>query len=792
MTIRLAASIFLGASTLWAQSYTISTFAGYPLPPLPAGALNVSVGSTMAIASDTEGNLYWSSAQLNAVFKVSQNGLLAPYAGNGFAGYSGDYGQANNAQLKQPWSVVVDTTGNLYIADQANNCVRKVSSAGVITTFAGTGTAGYSGDNEAAAGAQLDHPYGVAVDGSGNVYIADTANLRIRKVSALGVITTIAGNGQNGLSGDNGPAINAQIGQAEYLAADTSGNVYISESQNCSIRKVSTTGGISTIAGGNGCGYSGDGGPAVNAALHYPQGITLDTQGNLYIADSYNYVIRKVSTNGMITTIAGTPGKFGYQGDGGPAVSAQLLLPISVTRDGAGNLYVIDNYHRVRKVSSAGIISTYAGDGETTYSGDGGPAALAQFDNPNSAQVDPAGNVYVADSANCRIRKVSATGAISTVAGNGTCGYSGDGGPATAAELNYPSDVALDSQGNLYIADTDNFVVRRISAGGTISTFAGNGTYGYSGDGGPAAGAQFAAIYALALDSIGDVYISDPSNSAVRMVSASGMVSTVPGPIPTPTTVYDPTGLALDSTGNLYVTDTANGAVLKISTGGTISTIAGTGCCGYSGDGGPATAAALNYPSRIAFDPAGNLLIADSFNNVIRRISGNGIISTIAGSGIAGYSGDGGLATGAQLSTPYGITLGQNGTIYIEDSNNNSIRELTPCPQLSTTSAFADSTAQTLNIGIAVAPACQWSTSNLPSWVVSASPAGSGTLAVTLQANTTAADRTGTISVNGFNLTITQQSTAQVFTDVTPGSYYFDAVDLLSKKGLPGPRDLPG
>ena len=339
-----------------------------------------------------------------------------------------------------------------------------LSPGSIISTIAGNGTAGYSGDGGPAASAELNSPSGVAVDFSGNIYIADYKNNRIRRVDASGVISTVAGKGTAGYSGDGGPASSAELSTPSGVAVDTSGNIYIADSSNNCVRKVDASGVISTVAGNGTAGYSGDGGPAVSAELSSPSGVAVDTSGNIYIADDKNNCIRKVDASGVISTVAGN-GTGGYSGDGGPATSAELSTPSGVAVDASSNIYIADSSNNcIRKVDASGVISTVAGKGTGGYSGDGGPASSAELSSPFGVAVDASGNIYIADDKNNRIRKVDASGVISTVAGNGTGGYSGDGGPATSAQLNSPSGLAVDSSGNIYIADTTNYRVREVYA----------------------------------------------------------------------------------------------------------------------------------------------------------------------------------------------------------------------------------------------------------------------------------------------------------------------------------------
>jgi len=342
------------------------------------------------------------------------------------------------------------------------------TSAQVIITFAGTGSVAYSGDGGPATIAQLMTPSGVAVDTAGNIYITDQNNSRIRKVNPAGIITSIAGNGTAGYSGDGGLATNAMINWPEGVAIDDNGNVYIADQFNNVIRKVSAaTGVISTIAGNNALiGFSGDGGPATNAALWHPADVGVDSSGNVYFVDQDNSVVRKVNaTTGKITTVAGND-TAGFSGDGGPATAAKLNFPQGIAVDKPGNVYIADFYNsRIRKVNAvSGIITTLAGNGMGAYGGDGGPATSAEIYDASAVAVDDTGNIYISDYYNSRIRKVAAsTGIITTIAGNGTAAYCCDCKPATSAEIYYPEGVAVDRKGNVYIADFGNARVRKVT-----------------------------------------------------------------------------------------------------------------------------------------------------------------------------------------------------------------------------------------------------------------------------------------------------------------------------------------
>lgn len=334
---------------------------------------------------------------------------------------------------------------------------------GVISTIAGIGTRGFSGDGGAATSAQFNDLQGVAVDASGNVYIADTGNNRIRKITRNGTITTIAGTGASGFSGDGGLATSAQLNNPWRVALDASGNIYISDAGNHRIRKISVSGTITTIAGTGTGGFSGDGGNAASAQINSPKGLFVDAAGNVYIADYDNHRVRKVSAGGIITTISGT-GTGDFSGDGDAAASAQLYYPYDVTTDRLGNVYIADETnHRIRKINTTGIITTIAGTGVVGFNGDGGAAISAQLSYPQSLVIDATGNLLIAVAGSHCIRKITPGGTITTIAGTGSEGFNGDGGPATSAQLNNPHQVAIDATGNLYIAEQNNYRVRKVN-----------------------------------------------------------------------------------------------------------------------------------------------------------------------------------------------------------------------------------------------------------------------------------------------------------------------------------------
>ncbi len=669
----LLAIIFFGATipSGFAQPGIITTYVGPKLPADGGWATISDIGQVSSVAPDGAGGFYFFSPSRPRVYRVTADGRVHFFAGNGIKGESGDYAPATSAQIRggrlavdgagnlyiDEWltirkvtpdglistvpegsidgetvtsagscGIAANSAGDLFISDCFNYRIRKLTKDGLVSTVAGNGTQGFSGDGGPATSAQINFPFALAADSAGNLFIAE--DTRIRRVDSKGIISTVAGTGTQGYTGDGGPATSAQIGGSRSLAVDLVGNLFIA--QRTAVRKVTVAGLISTVAGKDTAGFSGDGGPATSAQLYDPESIAVDAAGNLFIADRENQRVRKVDPYGIISTVAGN-GTQGFSGDGGPATSAQLSNPLGIAMDTASNLFIVDNGNsRIRKVTPDGLISTVAGNGIKGFSGDGGPATSAQFYGLEGIAVDIAGNLFITDTYNFRIRKITPNGQISTVAGGGISSYNGDGGPATSALLYWPTGIAVDSVGNLFIAEMGRHRIRKVTPAGVISTIAGNGTSGFSGDGGPATLAQF----------------------------------------------HYPRGIAVDMAGNLFIADYYNARVRKVAPGGGISTVAGDGTQGFGGNGGPAVSAQLNYPFDVAVDVAGNLYIADEMNSQIRKVTPDGLISTVAGSGEQGFSGDGGPATSAALYPPRGVAVDPAGNLFISDTENARIRKV--------------------------------------------------------------------------------------------------------------------
>ncbi|MDX2219215.1 MAG: Ig-like domain repeat protein, partial [Burkholderiales bacterium] len=446
-------------------SHTVSTADTVPDPFSFISQINVAVSSVR-----TSNTITVNGINTGAFISVS-NGEYSPGCTGTFTSVPGIINAGQTVCVRHNASPTAGTfvTTRLVIGGVTGSFTSvtmvPAGSGGLINTVAGTGTFGFSGDGGAATAAQLRSPSGIALDGTGNLYIADTNNQRIRKVTPGGVISTVAGNGVQGFGGDGGAATAAQLNNPQAVAIDSAGNLYIADTSNHRIRKVTPDGVISTVAGTGVQGFSGEGGAATAAQLSSPRSVAVDGAGNLYIADTFNQCIRRVTPGGIISTVAGNA-TGGFSGDGGAATAAQLQNPNGVALDDAGNLYISDtDNQRIRRVAPSGVISTVAGNGLGGFSGDGGAATSAQLLNPLAIALDAAGNLYIPDFSNQRIRKVTPGGIISTVAGDGAIGSAGDGGAATSAQIG-PVSVAIDIAGNLYISDQSNQRIRKV----TVST----------------------------------------------------------------------------------------------------------------------------------------------------------------------------------------------------------------------------------------------------------------------------------------------------------------------------------
>lgn len=601
------------------------------------------------------------AALLFAFFTLQAAGGTYNIATVAGSDWVGDNGPATSAILLQAEGIAVDLEGDIYIADAADNRIRKVSPAGVITTFAGTGVAGFSGDGGPATSAQLNSPYGLALDGSGDLYIADLGNARVRCVAVDGTITTVAGGGLLSPGGVNegSPATAMALSAPRNVAWDGYGSLYISDFTGQRVFRMTPDGALTTFAGTGVQGAAGENGPAAAAQLSYPAGLAFDRSGALYIADSQNHAIRRVGSNGLIGTFlsATTPAGIAFDNFGtlyvaDPGAGEIVAVPASgfaiVTALDAqdvacafdSTLYGITT-GAAWQVSLYGASTMIAGGGNFAY-GDGGAAAAARLNHPAGVGVDAQGNIYIADRDNNRIRKVAANGTITTVAGTGAAGNSGDNGPAAAALLNGPESVTVDAYGNLYIADTGNQRVRIVTAAGVMVPL-------------KAAGLQL-PVYALP-DTLGDVYIADAGTGAIVEYTAAGgkTVTLASG-------LASPRGLAMDASGNLYFTEAGGPHVRRLAPNGTLTLI---------GEG------SWNIPRGVAVGTSNDVFVADTGLQEILHVDAAGNVSIAAGNGLPGFSGDGGPAISAQLNFPWDVAVDSSGNIDIADLENNRIRQLT-------------------------------------------------------------------------------------------------------------------
>ena len=622
-------------------------------PTINQLASSFAFGAPRGIAVDANGDVFVSDTDTSAVYEIVASSGTVNTLGSNF---------------NQPWGLAVDATGDVFVADTDNNAVKEiVASSGTILTL----------------GSGFSSPHGVAVDAKGDVFVADWTNNAVKEIVAV--------NGTIPVTNPTLLTLGGSYTEPAGVAVDARGDVFIAGEGNSAVYEVlqsslplpttpvgSTsatvsipftfeTGGsigapVVSTQGATGMDFTdaGTGTCTTNGSSHaYAVGASCTVNvrftpkaagaryGAVVLQNSSGVTIatgmvqgtgvgpQVALTPGTITTVAGN-GTADFGGDGGTATSAELNDPLGAAVDGAGNLYIGDYFNnRVRKVTaSTGVITTVAGTGTFGYNGDGEAATSAELSDPEGVAVDGAGNLYIADHAGNRVQKVSASsGAIATVAGTGTAGQSGDGGPATSAELNAPAGLAVDGAGNLYIADWVNNRIRRVSAStGLITTVAGTGTAGYSGDGGAATSAELNFASGIAVDSVGNLYIADEDNNRIREVAVGT---------------------------------------------GVITTVAGTGTAGHSGDGEVATSAELNNPTGVAVDGAGDLYIVDGNNNRIREVAAStGVITTVAGTGGGGYSGDGGAATSAALNLPFAVALDSVGNLYIVDQENSRIREV--------------------------------------------------------------------------------------------------------------------
>ena len=668
LAVPLLAALLAAGGSLNAQPLTITHLAGANGGPGWSDGTGSAARfvSPSGVAVDGYGTVYVADTQNHTIRKITPSGVVSTLAGLAGSLGSAD-GTGSAARFVSPSGVAVGGSGYVYVADYAAGTIRKVDLSGVVSTLADR------------AGAQFSQPYGVAADGSGTVYVADRGNHTIRKVTPAGVASTLAGlAGSYGSADGNGSA--ARFASPSGVAVDGSGNVYVADSDNQTIRKVTPDGAVSTLAG-LARSYGSVDGTGSAARFHNPTGVAVDGTGNVYVADTDNDTIRLITPSGVVSTIAGLAGAGGSTD--GTGSTARFSWPQGAAVDGSGNVYVADNQnHSIRKVTPVGVVSTLAGLAGSYGSADGTGSA-ARFHTPTGVAVDGSGIVFVADNQNHTIRKVTPVGVVSTLAGLAGS-YGSTDGTGTAARFTYPAGVAVDGSGNVYVADRGNHTIRKVTPAGVVSTLAGLARSNGSTDGTGSA-SRFNYPEGVAVDGSGNVYVADRGNHTIRKVTPTGVVSTLAGLAGSygstdgsgsAARFYNPEGLAVDGSGNVYVADRVNYTIRKVTPVGVVSTLAGRAGF-YGSTDGTGSAVRFSYTEGVAVDGSGNVYVADGGNHTIRKVTPAGVVSTLAG--LAGSNGsDDGTGSAARFYYPEGVAADGSGNVYVADTSNNGIRKGTP------------------------------------------------------------------------------------------------------------------
>jgi hypothetical protein len=674
------------AQVKYATPYTFTTLAGtpYALTGVDGQGEAAQFNFPSGTAVDSAGNVYVGDQNDDTIRKISPSGVVTTLAG--LAGVPGTTdGTGSAARFNNPIGVAVDAAGNVFVADATNQTIRKVTASGVVTTFAGQ--AGVPGSqNGTGTAAQFSNPVGVAVDSSDNVYVVDQVGNAIRKITSAGVVTTFAGD--EGVTGSiDGTGSVARFNSPYLITIDGSGNLYVADEKNDEIREITQAGVVTTIAGAPKVQGHSDG-TGANASFNSPLGVAVDSSGNVYVTDANNDAIRKIAPGGVVTTIAG---KATVEGStDGTGTSAEFGNPFGICADSSGNLYVGDAANNtVRKVTPGGGVTTFAGTpGAGNANGTGG---AAQFYGPSGIATDSSGNVYVADQDNDLIRKITPAGVVTTLAGGAGSSGSADG-TGSAAQFYFPFGVAVDSSGNVFVADSSNNTIRKITPGGVVTTVAGTPlVVGISN--GTGAAASFNAPVGIAVDGNDNLYVTEQENQDVRKITAAGVVTTLAGtPGSTgsadgtgPAAKFDlPAGIVVDGSGNVFVADGTNAEIRKITPAGVVTTIAGSAQLTGSADGtGPA--ARFFFPVGLGIDSTGNLYVADTANDTVRKVTQAGVVTTIAGTPRVFGSTDG-TGAAALFDNPEGVAVDSLGNVFVSDYLTNTIRKgtLSGAPQIVT------------------------------------------------------------------------------------------------------------
>lgn len=681
--LTLSLSVLFFAAALHAQTLTVTTLAGSTAGGgySDGDATHGRLSWPRQMSFDQAGNLYVADRGNHSIRKIAPNGTITTFAGaNGIPG-SAD-GTLSAARFNLPSGVAVDPLNDdlIYVADTGNQTIRKIT-GGRVTTIAGS--VGKSGNVDGSgAAARFYAPGGLVVDTTGLVYIADTSNHRIRKMTASGVVSTLAGGGTFGDGFGTQATFSAPTGIALDLA---SGNLIVSDRNGSSIRRVTTDGRVTTIAGVSGQAGSANG---VGSAARFtnPHGVTVDPSGNVFVADSGNTMIRKIAPDGTTTTFAGSTTAGARNGSGS---TARFQYPTGIVSDRAGTLFVADSDNNaIRKITPAAEVTTFAGQMPVNaYLEATGTAARFYF--PAGATADAAGNVYVFDFNNV-IRRIAPDGSTSTVAGNASAAHGTTDGKGSNARFYGPVSGVFDSSGNLFIADLYNHTIRKMTPDGTVTTFAGSAGNSGSADGTGSA-ARFNLPWGVAIDSKNIVYVADTYNHRIRTIDPNGVVTTFAGvgnpgykdAVGTSAAFRYPTGVAVDAQRNIYVADWGNNVIRKITQGGVVTTLAGENLVGLAGYAdGFGNAARFDGPNSVAVDAQNYAYVADESNHAIRRITPAGDVTTVAGAGQGpgNVAGDG---LDARFLYPAGIAIAPDGRLLIADTNNGAIKVATyPAPEI--------------------------------------------------------------------------------------------------------------
>lgn len=607
-----------------------------------------------AIHPDASGNIYVADNGRNTIRKITPAGVVTTFAGFPAAsGYLDGTGTA--ARFSSPNGICVTPSGNIYVADTYNQRIRQITPSGVVTTFAGSGVVGST--NATGTSATFNYPGGMCSDAAGNIYVIEPVTSLIRKITPSGVVSTFASS--------------SDFSNSRAICSDAADNIYVASLNGHKIMKITPAGVISTFAGSGTAGSTNATGVA--ASFYSPYAVCSDASGNIYVTDRGNCKIRKITPAGSVTTLAGS-GIFGVANGIGTAASFNALAGLCA--DVSGNIFASSG-PAIRRITSAGVVSNFVGGGG--YGSENLIGNNASFSSPEGICSDASGNMYVADISNNKIRKITPSGVVSTFAG--IAGSGSSDGPAATASFDGPSGVCFDPSGNMYVADRSNHKIRKITPGGTVSTLAGSGSVGAAD--GPGATATFNYPVQVCTDAAGNVYVSDEYNNKIRKITPAGVVSTLAGSgtvgsvdATGPAASFNtPYGICADAAGNIYVNDRLNYKIRKITAAGVVTTLAGSGVAGAIDATG--TAASFGDPYGICTDVSGNMYVADRAANKIRKVTPAGVVTSIAGTGFAGDTD--GMVVSAEFNMIRGICTDLSGNIYVVHRDDHKVRKITFC-----------------------------------------------------------------------------------------------------------------